>query len=430
MPSPATVQPSGRGDGRHRVAGGHRDQADAGEHEQEAECHQHPARRPQPGPALQPGAERPGQGGTGQRGTGQRRRERPLLDEHQRDERLGAEEGPGQDAAQDHDRRQAAARAGRRPPGAAAARRHPAAPARPGPAPPPEPGARCSSWPASCSSPAPTRGQHGRAGSRLRRRRIAGSAAGPSSPRRCGRTSSAAPSSKGSTPRKTQRQDTWSASRPATGGPTSDGRIQPLEMAENTRGRSPAGKARATTTYRETMFSPAPKPCTARARTSSHIAGGEAGDAAGRGRTPPPRPRTDAPGRDGRTSRRRRPCRAGWSSGTPRRRGRSRAARRSSRAATGIAVATAIASKATATTMPTTPTTSARYCGENSRSSASSGVTVVSVTDGIMQGELDLRSSRRDLYGRASPPAEWTLLRQTPRRAWCVGVQRIWLVWR
>jgi hypothetical protein len=31
-------------------------------------------------------------------------------------------------------------------------------------------------------------------------------------------------------------------------------------MAENTRGRSDSGKARATTTYRATMFRPAPKP--------------------------------------------------------------------------------------------------------------------------------------------------------------------------
>ena len=42
-------------------------------------------------------------------------------------------------------------------------------------------------------------------------------------------------------------------------------------MAEKTRGRSPAGKARPTTTYSETMFRPAPNPCTARATTSTHM---------------------------------------------------------------------------------------------------------------------------------------------------------------
>src|SRR6478735_10452273 len=44
--------------------------------------------------------------------------------------------------------------------------------------------------------------------------------------------------------------------------------------------------------------------------------------------------------------------------------------------------------------MPTTPTTSARYSGANSRRSASSGATGVSVTERIIQGELDFRSSR------------------------------------
>ena len=44
-------------------------------------------------------------------------------------------------------------------------------------------------------------------------------------------------------------------------------------MAENTRGRSDSGKARATTTYSATMFRPAPNPCTPRASTSTHIAG-------------------------------------------------------------------------------------------------------------------------------------------------------------
>ena len=59
---------------------------------------------------------------------------------------------------------------------------------------------------------------------------------------------SPAPTSSGSTPKNTQRHDAWSASSPAMGGPTSDGRTQPLEIAEKTRGRSSAGKARPTTT--------------------------------------------------------------------------------------------------------------------------------------------------------------------------------------
>ena len=46
-----------------------------------------------------------------------------------------------------------------------------------------------------------------------------------------------------------------------------------IDIAENTRGRSESGNARATTTYSETMFRPAPKPCTPRARTSTHIEG-------------------------------------------------------------------------------------------------------------------------------------------------------------
>jgi hypothetical protein len=44
-------------------------------------------------------------------------------------------------------------------------------------------------------------------------------------------------------------------------------------VGEQARGRRYSGKARATTTYSATMFRPAPKPCTARASTSTSIDG-------------------------------------------------------------------------------------------------------------------------------------------------------------
>jgi hypothetical protein len=74
-----------------------------------------------------------------------------------------------------------------------------------------------------------------------------------------------------------------------------------------------------------------------------------------------------------------------------------------------MAVATAIASKATATTTPTTPTTSARYWGESSRGSVSwvpgvpPGLVAFTVTVEMMQGEALFRSTgltARDVAGR------------------------------
>ncbi len=58
---------------------------------------------------------------------------------------------------------------------------------------------------------------------------------------------------------------------PEITGPRIDGSTQAAENAANTAGRSRSGNARPTTTYSATITSPPPRPCTARPATNIHM---------------------------------------------------------------------------------------------------------------------------------------------------------------
>ncbi len=73
-------------------------------------------------------------------------------------------------------------------------------------------------------------------------------------------------------PRNTQRQPSCSVTAPEASGPTTEGTTQLAAKAAMIEGRSRSGYARPTTTYSATITSPPPSPCTARPRTKSHIA--------------------------------------------------------------------------------------------------------------------------------------------------------------
>ena len=100
--------------------------------------------------------------------------------------------------------------------------------------------------PASCSAVTPTA-----AATAARLCPVRGGPSAPSAscgPGSRGSSSHAAGSTSTGTPRKTSRQVRWSATAPATTGPTTDGSTQAADMAANTRGLRPGSYDRPTTT--------------------------------------------------------------------------------------------------------------------------------------------------------------------------------------
>ncbi|GAA2864598.1 hypothetical protein GCM10020220_062380 [Nonomuraea rubra] len=148
---------------------------------------------------------------------------------------------------------------------------------------------------------------------------------------------------------------------PAMAGPIMEGTTQAAENAANTRGCISGGYALATSTYSATCVNPVPSPCTNRPRDEQLHRRREPGQ-----QQPPPRTSpTPAPmGRSGpRTSLHRPPSTVAITLAA-------RVALKarlyrdmpsSSRATTGMAVATAMASKACNVTSATSPMLSARY---------------------------------------------------------------------
>ncbi|CAM5733931.1 hypothetical protein SALBM311S_11265 [Streptomyces alboniger] len=96
---------------------------------------------------------------------------------------------------------------------------------------------------------------------------------GPAARRRiCGSASASGNTTSTGIPTNTQRQPRCSVTAPAASGPTIDGTTQLAAKAAMMAGRNRSGYARPTTTYNATITSPPPSPCTARPRMNSHIA--------------------------------------------------------------------------------------------------------------------------------------------------------------
>src|SRR3954470_22309778 len=93
-------------------------------------------------------------------------------------------------------------------------------------------------------------------------------ASGTARPRRAGSTSTRPATISGSRARNTSRQVRWAVSSPATSGPTRAGTTHAAEMAPNNLGRSAGSYACPATTYSDTAMIPPPTPCTARAATN------------------------------------------------------------------------------------------------------------------------------------------------------------------
>ncbi len=217
-----------------------------------------------------------------------------------------------------------------------------------------------------CNSPAPS--EMARA-SRSRRRPDAldsatvadAPSAGPPARRRiCGRASASGSTTSTGIPMNTQRQPSCSVTAPAASGPTIDGTTHPAANAAMMAGRNGSGYARPTTTYSATITSPPPSPCTARPRMNVHIAPAvpDSSSPAAKPAMPvvsgPSGPRRSAHCPASTMPNRlvvKYPENANAYSDTP----------CSSRAATGIAVPTAVASKAISRTTETMPMLSARY---------------------------------------------------------------------